>query len=71
MGPQGRVDRQSVMHLQLVPKAIKLALHGQMASQWADMLERDPRVALSVGIETDVHSRCMGAHFSGGWLYSA
>jgi hypothetical protein len=25
----------ALMHLQLVPKAIKLALHGQMASRWA------------------------------------
>jgi hypothetical protein len=24
------IDRQCIMHLQLVPKAIKLALHGEM-----------------------------------------
>jgi hypothetical protein len=68
------VDRHSIMHLQLVPKAIKLALHGQMASRWAgaDVLGQDPRVAPSVGIEmSDVHSRCMGAQISGGWLYCA
>jgi hypothetical protein len=53
------VDRHSIMHLQLVPpKAIKLALHGQMASRWAraDVLGRDPRVAPSVGIEMCTHA---------------
>jgi hypothetical protein len=54
------VDRHSIMHLQLVPKAIKLALHGQMASRWAqaDVPGRDPRVAPSVcqGIEMCTHA---------------
>jgi hypothetical protein len=44
------------MRLQLVPKAIKLALHGQMASQWADVLGRDPQVAQSVGIDMCTHA---------------
>jgi hypothetical protein len=46
------------MHLQLVPKAIKLALHGQMASRWAraDVLGGHPRVAPSVGIEMCSHA---------------
>jgi hypothetical protein len=52
------VDRHSIMHLQLVPKAIKLALHDQMASRWAqaDVLGRDPRVAAYVGIEMCTHA---------------
>jgi hypothetical protein len=52
------VDRHSIMHLQLVPKAIKRALHGQMASQWAraDVLGRYSRIAPSVGIEMCSHA---------------
>jgi exonuclease III len=49
------IDRQCIMHLQLVPKAIKLALHGKMASRWVAMLG-DPRVAPSKGIEMCTHA---------------
>jgi hypothetical protein len=49
------VDRHRVMHYNFL-KAIKLALHGQMASQWTDVLRRDPQVAPSVGIEMCTHA---------------
>jgi hypothetical protein len=49
------IDRQCIMQLQLMPKAIKLALHGNMASRWVAMLG-DPRVAPSKGIEICTHA---------------
>jgi hypothetical protein len=48
-------DRQCVMHLQLVPNAIKLALQGKMASNWDAML-RDPLIAPSNKIEMCTHA---------------
>jgi hypothetical protein len=67
------IDRHSIMHLQLVPKAIRLALHGQMASRWtrADVLGRDPRVAPSVGIEMCSHAAWVLKFQEGAWLYCA
>jgi hypothetical protein len=50
------VDQHRVMHLQLVLKPIKLALHGLMASRRADVLGRDPTVAPSEGIEMCTHA---------------
>jgi hypothetical protein len=53
-----RRDRAKLAYtqsLQLAPKAIILALHGQMASRWAEVLGRDRGACPICGDDRDVH----------------
>jgi hypothetical protein len=54
------------MHLHFGSNAMQLAVQGQMASQWADMLARDPRVAPYVGIEMCTHAAWLLTFQEGG-----